>query len=134
MDGPIDHHTEVSQRRRNMVWHPLYVESKKKWNKWTYLQNRKTHRLRQWTFGCSRGEERGEGIVKEFGMDRYTLLYSKWTTNKDLPHGTLLNIVWQPGWEGNLGENGYKYMYDWIPLLFTWICHDVVNWLYRNTK
>ena len=45
-------------------------------------------------------------------MDRYTLLYSKWTTNKDLPHGTLLNIVWQPGWEGSLGENGYMYMYD----------------------
>ena len=22
-------------------------------------------------------------------------------------HGTLLNIMWQPGWEGSLGENGY---------------------------
>ena len=26
---------------RNIIWHPLYVESKKKWYKWTYLQNRK---------------------------------------------------------------------------------------------
>ena len=25
-----------------------------------------------------------EGIVKEFGMDMYTLLYLKWITNKDL--------------------------------------------------
>ena len=24
------------------------------------------------------------GIVREFGMDRYTLLYFKWITNKDL--------------------------------------------------
>ena len=26
----------------------------------------------------------GEGIVREFGMDMYTLLYLKWITNKDL--------------------------------------------------
>ena len=25
-----------------------------------------------------------EGIVKDSGMDMYTLLYSKWITNKDL--------------------------------------------------
>ena len=32
--------SEISQRRRNIKWCPLYVESKKKWYKWTYLQNR----------------------------------------------------------------------------------------------
>ena len=26
----------------------------------------------------------GDGIVSEFGMDMYTLLYLKWTTNKEL--------------------------------------------------
>ena len=26
----------------------------------------------------------GEGIVREFGMDMYTLLYFKWITNKNL--------------------------------------------------
>ena len=26
----------------------------------------------------------GEGIVREFGIDMYTLLYLKWITNKDL--------------------------------------------------
>ena len=26
----------VSQRRRNILWHPWYVESKRKWCKWTY--------------------------------------------------------------------------------------------------
>ena len=28
--------SEVSQRKRNSIWHALYVESKKKWYKWAY--------------------------------------------------------------------------------------------------
>ena len=32
---------QVRQRRRNVIWHPLHVDSKKKWYTWTYLQNRK---------------------------------------------------------------------------------------------
>ena len=36
----------------------------------------------------------------------------------------------QAGWEGCLGENGYMYMYDWVPSLFTWNYHRIVNWLY----
>ena len=32
----------------------------------------------------ARGEEEGEGIVREFWMDIYTLLYLKWITNKVL--------------------------------------------------
>ena len=41
MDLEIVILSEGSQRRRNIGWHPLYVESKKKkWCKWTYLQNR----------------------------------------------------------------------------------------------
>ena len=31
--------SEVSQRRRSIIWHHLYVESKV-WHEWTYLQNR----------------------------------------------------------------------------------------------
>ena len=34
--------------------------------------------------GCLTGGQTGEGIVKEFGMDVYTLLYLKWITTKDL--------------------------------------------------
>ena len=43
----------------------------------------------------------------------YTLLYLKWITNKVLLYsiGTLLNVMWQPGWEGSLGENGHRYMF-----------------------
>ena len=42
--------------------------------------------------------------------------------------------MWQPGWEGSLGENGYIYIYDWIPLLSTWNYYNIVNWLYPNIK
>ena len=30
----------------------------------------------------------GEGIVREFGIDMYTLLYLKWVANKDLLYST----------------------------------------------
>ena len=33
-------------------------------------------------------EARGEGIVREFGMDMDTLLYLTWRTNKDLLDST----------------------------------------------
>ena len=29
-------------------------------------------------------------------------------------------------WEGGLGENRYMYIYDWVPLLFTWNYHNIV--------
>ena len=42
--------------------------------------------------------------------------------------------MWQLGWEGSLGENEYMYVYDWVPSLFTWNYHNIVNWLCPNTK
>ena len=44
-----------------------------------------THRLREQTHGCRR-KGWGEGIVREFAMGMYTLLYLKWITNKALLH------------------------------------------------
>ena len=32
--------------------------------------------------------------------------------NQQGPTVTLLNVMWQPGWEGSLGENVYMYKYD----------------------
>ena len=42
-----------------------------------------------------------------------TLVYLRWITNRVLldTQGTLLNVIWQPGWEGSPGENRYMYMY-----------------------
>ena len=50
----------------------------------------------------------------EFGIYMCTQLYFKWITNRDLVYiaqGTLLNFMWQPEWEGGLGENGYMYIH-----------------------
>ena len=57
-----------------------------------------THRLTEQTFGYWQ-----EGIVREFGMDMYALLYLKGIINKDsTAQGTLLSVIWQDGWEGSL--------------------------------
>ena len=61
----------------------------------------------------TRGEGCGEGIVTEFGVDVYTLLYLKWITNKDLLYSTGNSAqCYVAAWMGGgLGENGYVYMY-----------------------
>ena len=46
---------EVSQRRRNIVWYPLYVESKMKWYKWTYKTERDSQTE---SLGLPEGRER----------------------------------------------------------------------------
>ena len=33
-----------------------------------------------------------------------------------------------------IGENGYIYMYAWVPLLSTWNYQNIANWLYSNAK
>ena len=41
MNGPRNCYlSELRQRKSNIIWHPLYTDSKKKWYKWTYLQNK----------------------------------------------------------------------------------------------
>ena len=42
-----------------------------------------------------------------------------------MAHETLLNVMWQPGWDGSLKENEYIYIYGWIPSLFTWSYHNI---------
>ena len=58
------------------------------------------------------GGRLGEEVIREFGMDKYTVLYLKWITNKDL----LCNAGNSPqcyvaAWMGRgLWENRYTYM------------------------
>ena len=56
---------------------------------------------------------RVDGIVREAGMDRYTLLYLKWIINKDLLYstGNSAQCYVQPGWKGSLGENIHDYVW-----------------------
>ena len=54
-----------------------------------------------------------EGIVREFGMDMYTLLDLKWITNRDLLYSIWNSAqcyvaVWM---RGEFGEDGYMYLY-----------------------
>ena len=53
-----------------------------------FTKQEQTHRLREGTYGYWVGEGWGGGIVTEFGIDIYTLLYLKWITNKDLLYNT----------------------------------------------
>ena len=46
-------------------------------------KQKQAHRLREGTYGY-RGEEEGEGIVREFGMDMHTRLHLKWINNMAL--------------------------------------------------
>ena len=61
----------------------------------------------------AKGEEWRKGIVREFGMDMYTLLYLKWITNKVLPNSTWNSAqCYVAAWIGvEFGENGYMYLY-----------------------
>ena len=81
--------SEVSQRRRNSVLHLLYVESKMKLYKLTYLQNRnRLTDLKEKELMVPRGDKGREGIVRELRMDMYTLLHLKWISNKVLLYST----------------------------------------------
>ena len=42
------------ETQRNIVWYGSYIESKKKWYRWTYLQNRKRFTDKEWTYDCRR--------------------------------------------------------------------------------
>ena len=120
--------SEVSQRRRNIVWHPLYVESSVIHRN---LFTKETHR--EQIYGCQE-EGSGEGIVREFEIDMYTLLYLKWKANKvllySMRNSAQCNVA--ASWEGSLGKNGYMYIYGWVPLLSTWNYHNIVFFLKVN--
>ena len=54
----------------------------------------------------------GKGVVRDFGMDVYTLLYLKWVTNKDLldSTGNSASCCVAAWMGGEFGENGYMYI------------------------
>ena len=115
---------EVRQRRRNIVWHPLYAESKEKWYKGTDLQNRETHGLRGRTYDCWQGRM-GKGIIREPGMDRYTLLYLKQITNKDLLYSTWNSAqCYVAAWMGGEFGGEWIHVYAWPS---PWVAHQKLS-------
>ena len=104
-------------------------------------KQKETLRVQEPTYGCRQREDGAKGTVRELGMDVYTWFYLKWRTRKDLlfpvpqvPQGTLLSVMWQPGWEGSLREIRCMCVCGWVPLLVIWNDHNIVNRLCTNTK
>ena len=52
------------------------------------VQAKETEMHEKKSLGNTEGGGSGEGIVRELGMDMYTLLCLKWITNKDLLYRT----------------------------------------------
>ena len=94
------------------------------------------HQLNGHGFGWTPGVSgRQVGLVCCGSWGRKELEMSEHLTWTDLiAHGTLLKVMCQPGWERALGENGYMYMYGWVPFLYTWNYCNIVNQLYPSRK
>ena len=83
----------------------------------------------------SGGKDGGEGKIREFGMDIYTLLYLKWITYKNLllsagSSAQCYVTVWM---REEFRENGYMCMYGGVPSLLT-RNYNIVNQLHPNTE
>ena len=78
--------SEVGQRR-NIIWYLFNEESKEMIQVNVLTKQKETYRLKEQSYGCW-GKGWAQGIVREFGMDMYTLLYLKWITNRDLMYST----------------------------------------------
>ena len=62
-----------------------------------------------------RGKEGGEGVVREFEMDMYTLLYLKWITNKDLLYSTGNSVqCYEAAWMGEEFRGERIHVYIWL--------------------
>ena len=119
-DGSEDCHTEWSKsEREGEIWYLLYVESKEKWYKWTYLQIRYRLIALENEFMIAGREGWGERIVREFGKDMCTLLYFKWVTKDPLYSTVISSQCYVAAWVG--GESGRMgmYTYGWVSLFFT---------------
>ena len=123
--------SKVRQRRRNILCHRLYVESKEKWYKCTHLRKRLTDSRNEPMVagGQGRGKDGGKGSLGgSAGTDMSMLLYYGQPTRSCLTaRGTLLTVMRLPGREGGVGEMGRVCMYHGgVPSLFTWNRPSVV--------
>ena len=128
MDEPRECQTEWSKSDRegeiqdgiSYVWSLKINDT----NELIYKSRRDTQRMNLW---LPEGKDQ-EGIVREFGVDMYTLLYLKQITNKALLYSTGNSVPCHvtDGWEGSLGENGSMYMCGWVPSVFTWNYHTLL--------
>ena len=95
-------------RQRQISYNITYKWNlKKDTNELIYKIERNSQALNN-KFMVTRGNRWGGEIDWDFRNDMYTLLYLELSTRTYcIAHGTLLNVMCQPGWEENLGESGY---------------------------
>ena len=61
------------------------------------------------------GGRMGEWIIRQFGIDRYTLLYLKWITNKDLLCSTENSAqCYVAAWMGREFGGEWIHVYAWL--------------------
>jgi len=129
-----DRLTEVSRRvsRLLLSWHHfhfiLWVFPKC----FHFPQNTWTHRMNLWwPEGKVAGERDSLGLwgghvhTAIFKVDNQQGLYSTGNSAQRYMAAWLA---------GEFGEEAYMCMYGGVPLLSTWIYHNIVNWLYSNIK
>ena len=122
--------SEVRQKRRNTIWHPLYVGPFRN-DTYELAYKTKTHRLRKRTYGCW-----GDGTVRDFGNVMYTLLYLKWITNKHLLYSTWNSAqCYVPAWMGGGLRGEWTHVYGWLSPFTVYLkLPQHCNWLYPSTK
>ena len=118
-----------------IVWRPLYVESKKKWYKWTYKTERdsQTWRTNLWLPGWWMGARDSWGVWD--GLVHTAVL--KWVTDKDLPYR-----AWNSAQCCVVAWMGGEFEEEWTHVYVSGSLHCspetaitlFVNWLCPSTK
>ena len=79
---------------------------------------KQTHRIRGQNYGCRGGEGWEEEMGREFGINRYTLLYKKWITNKDQLNSTGNSAQSHAAaWLGGEFGGEQQHVYVWLSRL-----------------
>ena len=100
-----------------------------------FTKQKETQWLREQIYGCWRNNK-GEGTAREFGVDMHTPLYLKWIPTKDLLSSTEYSAqCYVAAWMGGEFREEWIPVYVWLsPFIVHWKHHNIVNWLYPNTK